>query len=66
MKVPDRIIAGTMRAGFDRFVQNHKMKSTPELRALFFAGAAIGIASQNGSEAAVDAVTKLAAEELKQ
>lgn len=60
MKVNNRQIAGVIKAGFDRFVQTHKMKDTPELRALFFAGAAIGIASQDGSEAAVNAVTSLA------
>jgi len=64
MKVSDKIIAGTMKAGFDRFIQTHKMKDTPELRALFFAGAAVGIASQNGTEAAVAAVTRLALEAL--
>lgn len=65
MKVSDKIIAGTMKAGFDRFIQTHKMKDTPQLRALFFAGAAIGIASQNGTEVAVEALTKLATEALQ-
>lgn len=64
MQVKDRIIAGVIKAGFDRFIQTHKMKDTPELRALFFAGAAVGIASQDGSEAAVSAVTRLATEAL--
>jgi len=64
MKIKDKMVAEVIKAGFDRFIQTHKMKDTPQLRALFFAGAAIGIASQDGTNAAVEAVTKLALEAL--
>lgn len=65
MKVSNTQIAGVLKAGFARFVNTHKMKDTPELRALFFAGAAIGIASQNGDTAAVEAVTNLSFDALE-
>lgn len=65
MKVSNTQIASILKAEFARFVNTHKMEDTPELRALFFAGAAIGIALQNGDTAAVEAVTNLSFDALE-
>ena len=61
MKLADDKIAPMLKAGYDRFVATHNIKDTKHMRAGFFAGAAVALASQDGSKQAIEDLTKIAA-----
>lgn len=65
MKLADDKIAPMLKAGYDRFIAAHKMEDSAHMRAGFFAGAAVALASQDADKKAVEAVSKLAIAALK-
>jgi hypothetical protein len=65
MKLKNEQIAGMLKAGYDRFVEANGMQDSPHMRAGFFAGAAVALASQDASKEVVEAVSSLALAALK-
>ena len=65
MKLADDKIAPMLKAGYDRFIAANNIKDSQHMRAGFFAGAAVALASQDASKQAVEDVTKIAIAALK-